>query len=339
MPNNLKVLFLDPTHPHLQEELEKLNYQCDTCTGSNEKEIISIIHNYHGIVIRSRIKLDRTVLDKASKLKFIARAGAGMENIDVAYATSKGIKCINAPEGNKDSVAEHAMGMLLSLFNNIIKADNEVRKGLWNREKNRGIELAGKTVGIIGYGYTGRAFAKRLKDFEVNINAYDKYKKGFSDDYATETSLETIFEQTDVLSLHIPLTDETHYMVNDEFINKFKKNIYLINTSRGKVVKTDDLVRNIKSGKILGACLDVLEHESTSFEELKGVGFWYNKRGVWWNKLVTWLYKIGLWKYAHSIEYLTRSERVIFSPHIAGWTVESREKIARILAEKIKMLD
>jgi len=206
----LKVLFLDLTHPHLQEELEKLNYQCDTCNDLSEQEIISIIHNYHGIVIRSRIKLDSTVLDKASKLKFIARAGAGMENIDVAHAKSKGIICINAPEGNKDSVAEHAIGMLLSLFNNIIKADIEVRKGLWHREENRGIELAGKTVGIIGYGYTGSALAKRLKHFEANVIVYDKYKKGFSDDYATETSLETIFEQADVLSLHVPLTDETH---------------------------------------------------------------------------------------------------------------------------------
>ncbi len=280
--------------------------------------------------------MDKTVLDRASNLKFIARAGAGMENIDVEYALSKGIKCINAPEGNRDSVAEHATGMLLSLFNNLIKADNEVRKGKWNREKNRWIELGGKAVGIIGYGYTGSALAKRLHGFNVNIIAHDKYIKDFSDDYATESSMETLFEQTDVLSLHVPLTDETHYMVNDEFINKFNKNIYLINTSRGKVVKTDDLVKNIKSGKVAGACLDVLEFESTSFEGLDLRGVWFNKRGIWVNKLGEWLNKTGIMRFKHSVSYLVKSNKVILSPHIAGWTFESNEKIAGILAEKIK---
>lgn len=339
MPDNLKVLFLDTAHPHLREELEKLNYRCDVCTDLSEKEIISIIHNYDGIVIRSRIKLDKAVLSKASKLKFIARAGAGMENIDADFARSKGIKCINAPEGNKDSVAEHAIGMLLSLFNNIIKADNEVRKGKWNREENRGLELWGKTVGIIGYGYTGSSFAKRLKNFHVNIIAYDKYKKNFSDDFVTESSLETIYEQADVLSLHIPLTDETNYMVNDEFINKFKKNFYLVNTSRGKIVKTVDLVKNIKSGKIAGACLDVLEYESTSFEGLNLRGVWFNKRGIWMNRLGEWLNKTGIMRFKHPVGYLVKSNKVILSPHIAGWTFESNEKIARTLAQKIKTLN
>ncbi|MFH1321279.1 MAG: NAD(P)-dependent oxidoreductase [Bacteroidota bacterium] len=345
----LNVLFIDTVHPCLQEELERLNYQCDTFAGSGKKEIISIINNYHGIVIRSKIRLDRAILEKATNLKFIARAGAGMENIDVEYAESKGITCINAPEGNKDAVAEHAMGMLLSLFNNLNRADNQVRKGKWNRELNRGIELSGKTVGIIGYGNIGSAFSKRLQGFDVKILAYDKYKTNYikplnfqvSDikSRIIETTFENIFEKTDILSLHVPLTEETKYMVNDEFIKKFKKNIYLINTSRGKIVKTADLVKNMQSGKILGACLDVLEHESASFEDLNRVGVWFNKRGIWINKLGAKLHKIGLWQHAHPVEFLTWSDKVILSPHIAGWTVESYEKISRILAEKIKLLN
>lgn len=307
-----KILFIDSVHPSLQEELEKAGFQCDAGYTWDKAEIEEKIHNYEGIIIRSRIKIDKTLLDKTPLLKFIARAGAGMENIDVAYAESKGIKCIHAPEGNRDAVGEHALAMILALFNNLCKANKEVREGKWIREGNRGIELMNKTVGIIGYGNMGSAFAKRLQGFDVKVITYDKYKKNYSDNYATESSLQQLFEETDVLSLHVPLTTETHFMVNDEFINNFRKNIYLINTARGKVVKTDDLVKNMKSGKIPGACLDVLEYEIVSFENIETAEF------------------------PEAFHYLRQSERVLLSPHIGGWTYESNEKIAKVLAEKIK---
>ena len=250
----------------------------------------------------------------ADKLKFIARAGAGMENIDVAYAESKGIKCLHAPEGNKDAVAEQTIGMLLGLFNNLFKANKEVREGKWIREGNRGVELMGKTVGIIGYGNMGSAFAERLKGFGANVLVYDKYKKGFGTDFIKETSLEEIFKNADVLSLHTPLTAETNYLINDSFINKFSKNIYIINTARGKCLNTSDLVKNLKSGKVLGTCLDVLEYEMVSFEALDTK------------------------QLPEAFQYLIQSDKVVLSPHIAGWTNESNEKIARVLAEKILSL-
>ena len=269
------------------------------------------LHNYEGIVIRSRFKLDKEIIDKGKNLKFIARAGAGMENIDVAYAESKGIKCLHAPEGNRDAVGEHAIGMLLSLLNNLPRADKEVRNGIWIREGNRGTEIQGKTVGIIGYGNMGSAFAQRLKGFGVTVIAYDKYKKNFSDEYAKEATMEELFEKADIVSLHLPLTDETHYIANNNFFKKFKKNIYLINTARGENVKTDDLVENLKSGKVQGACLDVLEYESVSFEALDP------------NKM------------PEPFKYLIQSDKVILTPHIAGWTFESHEKIAETLVRKI----
>ena len=234
-----------------------------------------------------------------------------MENIDVVYAESKGIKCLCAPEGNKDAVAEQTIGMLLSLFNNLNRADKEVREGKWIREGNRGVELMGKTVGIIGYGNMGGAFAERLKGFGVNVLVYDKYKNNFGNDFIKETTLEDIFKNADILSLHTPLTDETHSLINDAFINQFSKNIFIINTARGKCMNTSDLVKNLKSGKVLGACLDVLEYEMVSFEALNT------------NEL------------PEAFQYLIKSDNVLLSPHIAGWTHESNEKIARILAEKI----
>ncbi len=291
--------------------LEKAGHTCDLNYNWTENEIINNIHLYDGIVIRSRIKITKEIIDRAVNLKFIARAGAGMENIDVAYAEKKGIKCLHAPEGNKDAVGEHTIAMLLSLFNNLNRADKEVRQGKWIREENRGVELMGKIVGIIGYGNMGSAFAERLKGFGVKILVYDKYKKGFGNDFIIETTLEHIFEEADVFSLHTPLTEETNYLINDSFINSFKKNIYIINTARGKCLNTADLVSNIKSGKVLGACLDVLEYEMTSFENLD---------------------KANL---PEAFQYLIQSDKVILSPHIAGWTKESNEKIARVLAEKI----
>ncbi len=309
----MKILFIDSNHSLLHEMLEKAGHTCDLNYQWTKEEIINNIHLYDGIVIRSKIKITKEIIDKAVKLKFIARAGAGMENIDVEYAESKGIKCLHAPEGNKDAVGEHALGMLFSLFNNLCRADKEVREGKWIREGNRGVELSGKTVGIIGYGNMGSAFAERLKGFGVKVLVYDKYKKDFGNDFIIECALQQLVDEADVISLHTPLTDETHYMINDVFINKFKKNIYIINTARGKCLNTADLVKNIRSGKVLGACLDVLEYEAISFENLDASNL------------------------PEPFQYLIKSDKVILSPHIAGWTNESLEKIARVLVEKISI--
>ncbi|MCX6294619.1 MAG: 2-hydroxyacid dehydrogenase [Bacteroidetes bacterium] len=310
----MKILFIDSNHSLLHEMLEKAGHTCDLNYNWTKEEIEKNIHLYDGIIVRSKIKITKEIIDKAANLKFIARAGAGMENIDVSYAESKGIKCFHAPEGNRDAVAEHAIAMLLSLFNNLFRANKEVREGKWIREGNRGVELMGKTVGIIGYGNMGSAFAERLKGFSVNILVYDKYKNGFGNSFIKECSLEQIFEQADVLSLHTPFTEETNYLINDSFINKFSKNVYIINTARGKCLNTSDLVKNLKIGKVLGACLDVLEYEMTSFEALNT------------NEL------------PEAFQYLIQSENVVLSPHIAGWTKESNMKIAKILAEKILIL-
>jgi D-3-phosphoglycerate dehydrogenase len=307
----MKILFIDSNHNLLHETLQNEGHQCDLYYEWTKEQIIDNLYAYDGIVIRSKIKITKNIIDKAPKLKFIARAGAGMENIDVDYAESKGITCLCAPKGNRDAVGEHAIGMLLSLFNNLCKADKEVREGKWIREENRGIELMGKTVGIIGYGNMGSAFADKLKGFGVNILVYDKYKKNFGSEQVKEVSLEQLFAETDVLSIHTPLTDETHYLINDLFINKFRKNIYIINTARGKSLNTTDLVKNIKSEKVLGACLDVLEYEMVSFENLDATTL------------------------PEAFQYLTKSNKVILSPHIAGWTIESNEKIATILAREI----
>lgn len=307
----MKILFIDSNHPLLHETLQKAGHTCDLNYHWTNEEIVNNIHLYDGIVIRSKLKITKEIIDKGLKLKFIARAGAGMENIDVAYAESKGIRCLHAPEGNRDAVAEHAIGMLLALFNNICRADKEVREGKWIREGNRGIELMGKTIGIIGYGNMGSAFAERLKGFGVKILAYDKYKKGFGNDHVGEAPLEKIFSEADVLSLHIPLTEETHYLVNNEFISRFKKNIYIINTARGKCLNTSDLMVNINSGKVSGACLDVLEYEMVSFENL------------------------DITSLPPAFQQLIKCDKVILSSHIAGWTHESNEKIAKTLAEKI----
>lgn len=303
----MKILFINTVHPLLKEQLEKLHHKCDTAYKKNKLEIETIIHNYDGIIIRSKFNLDQKFIDKATNLKFIARAGSGLENIDVAYAQSKQIKCYNAAEGNRRAVAEHALGMLLSLFNNLKNCDTEVKNGKWNREENRGIEISGKTIGIIGYGNNGSAFAEILKGFEVSILAYDKYLKS----YPYQSNMSTIYKEADILSLHIPLTKETIYLVNEDFINSFQKDFYLINTARGKCVNTEGLVSALKSGKVKGACLDVLEYENTSFENLSK------------DELTT------------DMQYLINSEKTMLSPHIAGWTVESNIKIAEILLQKI----
>lgn len=312
----MKILFIDSNHNILHETLEKAGHTCDLNYHWSKEEIISNIHLYDGLVIRSKIKITKDIIDKAEHLKFIARAGAGMENIDVEYAESKRIICLHAPEGNRDAVAEHTIGMLLSLFNNICRANKEVREGKWIREENRGVELMGKTVGIIGYGNMGSAFAKRLQGFGVKILVYDKYNPPRLEDnnFITIATPDQIFEESDILSLHVPLTEETNCLIDDEFISRFRKNIYIINTARGKCLNTDDLVKNIKSGKVSGACLDVLEYEMVSFEGL------------------------DIKKLPEAFQYLIKSDKVLLSSHIAGWTYESKEKIAKILAEKIMYL-
>jgi D-3-phosphoglycerate dehydrogenase len=302
----MKILFIDTVHPLLKQELEKENHICDSAYNKSKTEIQQIISNYQGIIIRSRFKIDKQFIDCGSNLKFIARAGSGLENIDVEYAENKNIHCYNAAEGNRQAVAEHALGMLLSLFNNLNNADQEVREGKWERERNRGIELAGKTVGIIGYGNNGSAFAEVLKGFNVKILAYDKYLTN----YPQESSMETIHKEADIISLHVPLTDETTYLVDDNFINRFVKNFYLINTARGKCVNTKNLVKALENKKIKGACLDVLEYEKTSFENLS---------------------KDGL---TSDMQYLMNAQNTILSPHVAGWTVESNVKIAKVLLNK-----
>lgn len=305
-----KILFIDSVHPILEERLTQMEFACEHDYSSSKEMIETKITNYIGIVIRSRFTIDKSFLDKASKLKFIARSGAGLENIDIAYAAQKNIKVFNSPEGNKDAVGEHAIGMLLMLFNKLKQGDAQVRQGIWDREANRGIELSGKTVGILGYGNMGEALAKKLIGFDCKVIAYDKYKKDYSDDYTTEVSLEELFEQTDVLSIHLPLSHETKHYVNANFLNNFKKNIYLINTARGNNINTKDLVKTLQSGKVLGACLDVLEFESKSFD-LENT-------------------------HHKDFEYLKNAENVILSPHVAGWTAESYQKLSEYLANKIE---
>jgi D-3-phosphoglycerate dehydrogenase len=308
----MKILFIDTVHEHLSSHLTRMDFDCVDGTLLSRHEILGIIHEYEGIVIRSRIKLDKELLDAAVNLRFVARAGSGLENIDVAYAKMLGVKCFNAPEGNRDAVAEHAMGMLLCLFNHINTSDREVRNGIWKREANRGVELLGRTVGIIGYGNTGQAFAKRLRGFGVLTYAYDKFKKGFSSDLVIETNMESIYQEAEIVSLHVPLTEETHHLLDDRFFEKLKNPIYLINTSRGPVVDTEALVWAIESGKVLGACLDVLEYEKFNFEQIE-------------NQQIP-----------ETLQYLIDSDKVLFTPHVAGWTLESNAKMAHVLAENIQ---
>lgn len=307
-----KVLFIDTAHPSLQQGLEELGFECHYFDNYRRNDFEKIIHRYEGIIIRSKIKLDSRLLEKAEALQFIGRVGAGMENIDVDFAQSRGIQCFNAPEGNRGAVGEQAIGMLLMLFNHLKRADAEVRQGLWRREENRGLEIEGKTIGIIGYGNMGSSFAQKLCGFGARVIAYDKYKKNYSDQFVTESTLEALFEQSDIVSLHVPLTDETRFMVNRDFLTQFKKEIFLINTSRGKVLKTEDLVHQLKTGKVKGACLDVLEYEGLSFEQLDA------------NKL------------PKAFAELIKMENVILSPHIAGWTHESNVKLAQTIVQKVK---
>lgn len=304
----MKILLLDKNHPLITEQLSEKGFVLEEDFSSSYEQVLEKIHLYEGVIIRSRIPLDAHFLEKAKNLKFIARVGAGMENIDIAKAQKLGIKLINSPEGNKDAVAEHVLGTLLVLMNRLFISSNEVKKGIWLREENRGEEILGKTFGIIGYGNMGKAVAKRLSGFGCKTIFYD-IKPNLSDEFATQVSLQELQENADILSLHTPLTEDTLYMIDEEFISKMKKNFYFINTARGKNLKTSALVNALKSGKIKGACLDVLEYEKTSFENLETKN--------------------------EDLEYLLNSEKAIITPHIAGWTHESKIKLAQVIVDKI----
>jgi D-3-phosphoglycerate dehydrogenase len=310
----MKVLFIDTTHQSLAKGLEELGYKTELDNTSSKSEIESKLKDYVGVVIRSRFKLDKQFLEAGAHLKFIGRVGAGLENIDVDYAEQLGINLIAAPEGNRNAVGEQALGMLLSLFNNLNRADREVRNGIWIREGNRGVELRGKTVGIIGYGNMGNAFSRVLTGMGVEVIFHD-LKPNLSNENGTQVSLDELFERTDVLSIHTPLTYLTKNMVDAKFLSSFKKEIYFINTARGPITVTADLVEVMKSEKVLGACLDVLEYEKTSFENM----FTENEL-------------------PEAFQYLIKSDKVILSPHIAGWTHESNIKMAQTIVDKVAKL-
>lgn len=311
----MKILLLDKNHPLITEQLLAKNFILEEDFTSSYDEVCDKIQNYDGVIIRSRIPLDQNFLEKATHLKFIARVGAGMENIDIPVAEKLGIQLINSPEGNRDSVAEHVVGMLLILMNRLFIASNEVRKGIWLREENRGDELLGKTVGLIGYGNMGKATAKRLSGFGCKVIFHD-IVPGLSDEFATQVSLEELKQKAEVLSLHIPLTNETHYLIDSTFINEMKNEFYFVNTARGKNLETKYLVEALKSGKVKGACLDVLEYEKASFEKLDTSTSLSTREN-------------------EDLQYLLDSEKVIVTPHIAGWTHQSKEKLAQVIVDKI----
>ena len=306
----IKVLHLDENHEILENGLAKIGFKNVFDFKSNKKEITKKIEKFDGLVIRSRILIDEDLIDHAKNLKFIARVGSGTENIDIEYAKKRGITILSAGEGNANAVGEHTLSLILSLFNNIIKANNEINNNVWQREENRGIELENKTVGIIGYGKTGKNFAKKLAGFNVKVLCNDVIEN-IGDDYAEQVSIDEIQSKCDIISLHTDLNKLSKHLVNTQFIDNCKKPFYLINTSRGQCVKTSDLILGIKTGKILGACLDVIENESSSFENFKQDSY---------------------------LDFLKKSEKVILTPHVAGWTFESKLKLSQIILKKIKDL-
>ena len=306
----MKVVLLDDFHPLINETLLKWGFEVIDGKGFNPTDLTSV-KNLDGIFIRSSIPLNKSIISQLVSLKFIARPGAGLENIDIEYCKEVNISVFRSPEGNRDALAEHTMGMILSLINKINTSNIEVRDGVWLREANRGIELKGKVFAIIGYGYMGEALAKRLKGFDLTVVAYDKYKTNFSSKYVEEVSMDYIYKNADFVSLHTPLTPETKDLVNTSFINLFNKPFFLINTARGHSVKVVDLTEALENQKIIGACLDVLEFESTSFEKFS---------------------------YADNPKFksLVKFKNVLLTPHIAGWTVESKEKMAQVILNKIQ---
>ncbi len=309
---NKKILLIDQPHPHLEEQLSATGFHCLPMYQAPREEIFDVLPECFGVVMRSRFRVDKTFIDRGINLKFIAREGVGLDHIDVEYAEKKGIQVLYSPEGSRDTVAEHTMGMLLMLLNKLAVAHQQVRNGEWMREGNRGIELKGKTLGIIGYGNMGSALAQRLKGFDVNVIAYDKFKFGYADGNAKEVRLDTIFEESDIISLHIPYTNDNQYFVDYDFLSHFQKNIFLVNTARGLVLKTADLVDHLKTGKVRGAALDVLEYEETSFNYLDFKNL------------------------PEPFQYLIQADNVVLSPHIAGWSFESKLGHAKVLAQKIE---
>lgn len=305
-------LIIDKMHESIIPMLKGIGMTPDYRPAIQREEILEIISNYEGIIIRSKTHIDQQLIDKATNLRFVGRAGAGLDQLDEQALAKRNISILNAPEGNRDALAEHTIGMLLCLMNKMHMADQQIRQGIWDREGSRGVELMGKTVGLIGYGYMGQAFARRLSSFGVNVLAYDKYREDYSDQYAQEATMDEIYEAADILSLHVPLTPETLFFIDDTYLKRFSKNIFLLNTARGKIIKLKTLAQAIENGKIKGAALDVLESEKLSnlSEEQK---FYFDQ--------------------------LAQSDRVIFTPHVAGWTYESYQKINQVLIEKIKALN
>lgn len=306
-----RVVFLDSVHSILEDRLKKRGFICVNGTKLTLDELKLELPKAYGLIIRSRFVLDQDLLSIATNLRFIARSGSGLENIDQLYCNKRGIQLFNSPEGNRNAVAEHALGMLLALLNKLNQANQQVKNGIWDRESNRGEELDGKTIGIIGYGNNGAAFAKKLRGFDVKVLAYDKYKMGFGDHFVHECTLEAIYQQADVVSFHIPLNSETKYYANNAFFDSFHKSIRVLNLSRGKIVNTNDLVSALKSKKVIGACLDVLEFETKSFESF---------------------FEQHL---PEAFEYLIHSDNVLLSPHVGGWTVQSYFQLSNVLADKI----
>lgn len=305
----LRVLIVDDMHHSITQMFEEAGFEPDYRPEIRPEEVRDIIHLYHGLVVRSKMEVDKALVDKAVNLQFVARAGAGLDKVDYSYVSSKGIKLINAPEGNRDALAEHTVGMLLSLLNKLNTASDEVKSGQWRREANRGWELMGKTVGVYGYGFMGAAFAQRLSGFGCNVLAYDKYKTGISDKYATQVDIEAFFEEVEVLSIHVPLTSETRFLFDDAYFGKFKNLKFLLNTSRGEVVKLSAVNKLLESGKLAGAGLDVLENEKLDrLSEAERVDF----------------------------EQLASFPNVILTPHVAGWTFESYQKINEVLISKLQ---
>ena len=307
----MKCLIIDEMHPSIVPGLEQLGFEADYVPGISRQDIVARIQQYDGLIVRSKTSIDAELLNAADKLKFVARAGAGIEQVEVDYLEDRGIALINAPEGNRDALAEHAVGLLLSLLQNIIRGDREVRSGIWDREGNRGIELKGKTVALVGYGFMGSAFAGRLHSFGCRVIAYDKYKYKFSNEFASQVSETDVFDQADILSLHVPQTDETFGFFNKSYFNKFKKDIVLLNTSRGGILNLYDLADLLDSGKIRAVALDVLENEKPNT----------------WNSEEKELF-----------DRLASHANVVFTPHVGGWTFESYKRINDVILSKIKTL-
>lgn len=308
-------MFIDKTDPVLWEALTNMGYQCEDYTAAQRAAIIAQLPSYHGLIVRSRIKLDKEFLSHGHQLKFIGRSGVGLEHIDLEYAARRDILVLPSPEGSRDTVGEHTIGLLLCLMNHLARADRQVRQGQWIRGGNRATELKGKTVGIIGYGNMGTAFAQRLRGFGVRVLAYDKFKTAYGDEHAEAVDLATLQTEADVVSLHIPYLPENHYFVNDAFLEAFAKPIFLVNTARGLILETAALVRKLQEGRVLGAALDVIEYEEMSFVHLDPQ------------------------QQPAAFQYLLQSESVVLSPHIAGWSHESERGHALALVDKIKNIE